>query len=320
MENLWAALRGIGKRLVKTFEEFAGTEAQHSRKVGQILHETAESLEEADRAAARLLPHGHTSRPLVELSNAFKNTRYAPTEGEVKMRTRRLVGNPQSPWGKPNSVLFMESEDGGRNIYKPASGEPDAIGSIPRVPGAQAKREVAAYRFSKILGFDDLVPDTALVNGPSGPGSLQEFVTAGPAKPISGYDQIQRQRMAVFDYLTGNLDRNTGNYLTRPDGRIIAIDHGLTFPETTDPIGDRRSQIMSDFVYRHQNSPLTPEILESVRSVDPNAVRIALQDLELGDDAIAGTLRRLEEIQRDGMISGKSHFIAEPFWTEEPHE
>ncbi|GAB2702949.1 hypothetical protein GCM10027089_26230 [Nocardia thraciensis] len=210
---------------------------------------------------------------------------------------------------KKKQVWLMRSTDGMRNVFKPFSGEfPVRIG-IPETPGAQAIREVAAFRVDRMLGFGR-VPATAIVDGPKGytRGSIQQFIESGPGRSLVGadgkmnYDRTQQQQMAVLDYITGNSDRHAGNYRTVvEDGKnkIVAIDHGTTFPERPDPWG-----IRSDFVKAHMNTRLDPDVLRAVEKLHPDRLRGALEDLGMSDLAIKGAVDRLQEIQAKKMITG----------------
>jgi uncharacterized repeat protein (TIGR03843 family) len=141
-----------------------------------------------------------------------------------------------------------------RCIYKPASGErplwdfPDAT---------LAAREVLSAAAAAALGWD-LVPATVWrPDGPAGPGMCQEWVERGGPDPVGLFpaggvpagwcvvaegrtaddeevrlahaDTADLQRLAVLDHLLNNADRKGGHVLRRADGRLAAIDHGLTF-------------------------------------------------------------------------------------------
>ncbi len=114
-------------------------------------------------------------------------------------------------------------------IYKPLAGE----SPLWDFPEGLYRREVAAYRFSRALGWD-FVPPTVTRDGPEGVGSLQLFVSHDP----QAHFFVQRddpelvpqlQRMAVFDFVTNNADRKGGHCLLDANGRIWGIDHGLCF-------------------------------------------------------------------------------------------
>jgi uncharacterized repeat protein (TIGR03843 family) len=117
-------------------------------------------------------------------------------------------------------------------VYKPARGERQ----LWDFPSGLGKREVAAYELSEALGWS-IVPETIFRReAPMGEGSLQRFV---PADFEHHYftlyeDDDERwhdelRRVCVFDLLCNNTDRKSGHCLLGEDGKIYAIDNGLSF-------------------------------------------------------------------------------------------
>lgn len=234
--------------------------------------------------------------------------------------------------GLNNLVYIGRSDRGYRSVYKPAylehmiefQGEPVRYG-LPRGGGGLGKREVAAFRINQLLGFS-LVPPTAIVEGPYGPGALQLWVHSSPSHPQaarlrlqgelhrrlspneineltrlnSKYPIEQREMMAVLDYVIANTDRHLLNYRTGRNGNIVAIDHSYSFPDTP----DSRFGVRSDFTFEFQGVKLNDDVLSLVRKVEPNELSAALKDLDLSDRAIDGTLSRFAEISAHGMITG----------------
>ena len=145
-------------------------------------------------------------------------------ESEISIKGRM-------PWSS-NVTLLAELTRGERNglaVYKPQRGE-RPLWDFP--PGL-CKREVAAYQLSEALGWA-LVPPTVLRDGPLGDGSLQLFVQADFEQHYLTLlereeHRAQLQQICVFDLLANNADRKSGHCLLGPDGRIYAIDNGLTF-------------------------------------------------------------------------------------------
>ena len=94
------------------------------------------------------------------------------------------------------------------------------------------QREVAAYLVSEALGWG-LVPGTVLRDdAPLGRGSLQLFVEHDPREhyfTLLPGREPEFRRLAVFDMLANNADRKSGHCLLDEDGRVWAIDNGLTF-------------------------------------------------------------------------------------------
>lgn len=133
-------------------------------------------------------------------------------------------------------------------VYKPQWGE-RPLWDFPR--GTLCLREVAAYLVSEALGWP-FIPPTVLRHGPPMEhflpqgvpwsvmgrhrdlGMIQLFVEADPEAHYFTLREEEAhrpdfQRIALFDYVVNNADRRSGHCLKGPDGRILVLDHGLTF-------------------------------------------------------------------------------------------
>lgn len=115
-------------------------------------------------------------------------------------------------------------------VYKPRKGERP----LWDFPAGLDRREVAAYELSRALGWD-IVPQTVLRNDlPFGTGSLQRFVPFDPAAHYftllddPQHHDILRQ-ICCFDLVSNQADRKGGHCLLAEDGRVWAVDNGLSF-------------------------------------------------------------------------------------------
>ncbi|MBV9024059.1 MAG: SCO1664 family protein [Streptomycetaceae bacterium] len=155
-----------------------------------------------------------------------------------------------------NTALYCTVAHDGREahcIYKPVAGE-RPLWDFP--DGTLAGREVAAYLVSEATGWG-LVPPTVLREGPYGEGMCQLWIEAAPEaellalvegeEPGPGWkaigfaevegrtallvhaDDIRLRRLAVLDAVINNADRKGGHLLPTTEGRLYAIDHGVTF-------------------------------------------------------------------------------------------
>jgi uncharacterized repeat protein (TIGR03843 family) len=160
-----------------------------------------------------------------------------------------------------NAVLYCAVEYEGRAahcVYKPVAGE-RPLWDFP--DGTLAARELAAYLVSEATGWG-LVPPTVLRDGPYGEGMCQLWIETadgeqdgagllalldteepGPGWKAVGFaevgegrtallvhaDDTRLRRLAVLDAVINNADRKGGHLLPAPDGRLYAIDHGVTF-------------------------------------------------------------------------------------------
>jgi hypothetical protein len=115
-------------------------------------------------------------------------------------------------------------------IYKPGDGE-RPLWDFPSRTLSQ--REFASFLVSQVLGWPS-IPLTVMRDGPHGLGSVQLFIEAEYEAHYFNLRDIPNlaedfRRMALFDYIVNNADRKGGHCLKGKDGRIWAIDHGLTF-------------------------------------------------------------------------------------------
>ncbi len=142
------------------------------------------------------------------------------------------------PWSSNGTFLtrVTRGDEHAPAVYKPRRGERP----LWDFPGGLWKREVATWELSEILGFG-LVPPTVARTGddaPMGPGSVQAFV---PARFEEHYFTLrdrddedlleQLRRLCVLDLVANATDRKGGHCLLDDDGRVWAIDNGLSFHE-----------------------------------------------------------------------------------------
>ncbi len=113
-------------------------------------------------------------------------------------------------------------------IYKPIAGE-RPLADFP--VGTLSRREVAAFLASQATGWD-IVPPTALRDGPFGEGMVQLWIrtdAAADAVAMVVAEDDRLRRIAVFDAAVNNTDRKAGHLLPVPGGHVYGVDHGVTF-------------------------------------------------------------------------------------------
>ncbi len=139
-------------------------------------------------------------------------------------------------------------------IYKPVRGE-RPLWDFP--DGTLAERERAAFLVARSAGWN-CVPLTVLRDGPYGSGMVQRWIDDAepedvvdlvPVKKIpAGWLAVLRAvdqdgssvalahadtpslaTLAGFDLVVNNADRKGSHVLPLPDGRVLGVDHGLTF-------------------------------------------------------------------------------------------
>jgi hypothetical protein len=149
------------------------------------------------------------------------------------LRTGEVEVLGRMPWSSNATLLVEVTHRQGcvQAVYKPRRGERP----LWDFPAGLDRREVAAYELSAWLGWD-LVPETVLRHEevPFGVGSLQRFV---PFDVEQHYFTLLEdpgrhhalRTICCFDVLANSADRKGGHCLAGHDGRVWAVDNGLTF-------------------------------------------------------------------------------------------
>lgn len=218
-------------------------------------------------------------------------------EGELSLHGRLVAASNATFQG---SVSL--GDDTATVVYKPVTGE-RPLWDFP--DGTLAQREYAAYVVSEALGWS-VVPPTLLRDGPLGAGMVQlwvdevepaegatelvDIVPQGrvPAGWIGVLDALDGRhnpvtlvhadhealrRMAVFDAVVNNADRKGGHVLDPGDGRVLGVDHGVTF---------NADDKLRTVLWGWAGTPVPPELLADVgRLVDQLAGSLGAELTEL---------------------------------------
>jgi uncharacterized repeat protein (TIGR03843 family) len=171
--------------------------------------------------------------------------------GDLRLRGRM-------PWAS-NATFLVEAslgEETALAIYKPRRGE-RPLWDFP--PGLY-RREIAAYELSELLGWG-LVPPTVRREGPLGIGSIQLFVEADFEEHYFTLRERPElrgalERLCAFDLVANNADRKSGHCLLGLDGRLRAIDNGLTF---------HVEPKLRTVIWEFGGQPLAPDLVADLR-------------------------------------------------------
>jgi len=149
----------------------------------------------------------------------------------TRLREGEMTIEGRMPYSSNGTFLVSIELDGEQElgVYKPIRGERP----LWDFPSGLARREVAAYELSKVLGWE-LVPPTVLREGPAGEGSVQRFVDADFSEHYFTLREDERhddafRKLCAFDLVANSTDRKGGHCLIDEDGHIWAIDNGLSF-------------------------------------------------------------------------------------------
>lgn len=221
----------------------------------------------------------------------------SPRDALPLLEQAEITGYQVVPAGTNYTFVVLMAVDGQEpflGIYKPQRGE-NPLWDYP--DGTLYRREHASYVASTRLGWPN-IPPTVIRDGPFGLGMVQLFVPGHADQDFFDFrNRCQQELMevALFDLLVNNGDRKAGHCILGVDGRIWAIDHGLTFNPFT-----RLRTVLWDY----QGEPIPERLLADLRALQQDAapqleIRHLLgAELEAGD--IDAFFTRLDRILRSG--------------------
>lgn len=195
--------------------------------------------------------------------------------------------------GGANVSEKIKLSDGTEGVFKPAAGEePNLRKGV--AAGTYWRREVASYQVAEALGLGDLVPPTTARKLGDKSGSVQKFVRGATVahdleNPWDGSQDLARA--AVFDYLTGHLDRHQGNWMQTGDGKLVLIDNGLAFPTKHEERDFFNLQLLHQAYRDDLKIPGTSQWKEKWGSVEAALVKCGLEP-----EAIALTKQRFDSL------------------------
>jgi hypothetical protein len=156
--------------------------------------------------------------------------------------------------------------------------------------------EVAVSSVAKIVGMNDLVPETYVRNDPKhGPCSIQTFVENGknPDSTSSPYGRSTTDvaRAALLDFVVGNQDRHSGNYLVA-GGELKLIDNGLSFATKGGYLRSRMIDRASE-----KNMEIPKEVYETFVS-KRGEIETTLRSHKIEEEAISNMGKRYDSLAR----------------------
>ena len=236
-----------------------------------------------------LHPGGSNYVFVVRLTDPEK---YRPENGDEIAPSSSGPGEPDERPIRPDEVDEDASTYG---IYKPRAGE-RPLRDFPE--GTLHYRERAAYLVSRELGWPR-IPPTVIRDGPHGEGSVQLFIDAAESSGAGDdFFSLRDERLddfkdiAMFDALVHNADRKGGSCIVSEDGRLWAIDHGLTFNQFA-----RRRTVMFEF----NGTRYPDELLGDVESL--------ILTLESGGELDAELRKLLERSEIDEIVTRAREMI-----------
>lgn len=194
-------------------------------------------------------------------------------------------------------VVRFETDLGGdvplMGVYKPQAGE-RPLRDFPR---GLHRRERASYLLSRVLGWPS-IPPTVIREGPHGEGSFQLFIHADEEDTyFSMRDEMsdQFEPIAGFDVVVNNADRKGGACLKDADGKVWAIDQGLTFNSYA-----RVRTVMFEFC----GQPISPRLIEGLKQLRPLLSDDADTETTGSNGLQAGHIPELKSVLSSGDMDG----------------
>jgi hypothetical protein len=208
------------------------------------------------------------------------------------------------PWGSNYTyAVALESpgHQGHLAIYKPMAGERPLHDFRY---GSLHNRELASYLLSRALGWD-IVPPTIVRSGPHGIGSVQIYVPSQPEymedERYWGARTPEIERMVLFDHIANNADRKLTHCLLSTNGRVIGIDHGLTF---------HHQPKLRTVLWQFVGEPISEELLEQIQAL---AADLDTRLPELGS-LLSHDEQRAFRTRLETMIAVKRYPQLDPRW------
>lgn len=172
-------------------------------------------------------------------------------------------------------------------IYKPVRGERP----LWDFPTGLAHREAAAFEVATHLGWNLVPPTIVRSDLPLDTGSLQLFI---PCEFEQHYFTLREDgshehvfmQICAFDFVINNTDRKSGHCLLGTDGRIWAIDNGLSFhPEF------KLRTVLWDYEGQELPVDIRDDLWSFVERDLPESVSQDLSEVEI--EALLGRARAL---------------------------
>ncbi len=173
-------------------------------------------------------------------------------------------------------------------VYKPKRGE-RPLWDFP--PGTLAGREVAAYLVARAAGWPIVPPTVLRPDAPLGEGSLQLFIEHDPDRHYFVLMEERAddlRRFAALDVVINNADRKGGHVIEDSDGKLWAVDHGVSF---------HVEPKLRTVIWSYAEEPLGDDLRQGLevlgaRLSEPGELQQSLAEL-LAPEEVAVTLERV---------------------------
>lgn len=253
------------------------------------VHETVESISHTEEKVFDVLQR------LARETNDIE--RYDKTNENIRQRTQMKelqISASKSIEAGLNRTLMVgmgESEDKVSRlaVYKGGVAEQSVNPEVhPNEPGETFKKEWLASVLDNVFDLN-VVPQTVIrEDGPDGIGSMQQKEPGEPAIKFENWqeaaDQAELAKTAFLDDIIGNTDRNIENILITDNGKVVAIDNALAFPDAGKP-GQRLASVANEVMSGYKIPDSTNQRVEQFfKSNELQSVVQEAFDVALGED------------------------------------
>jgi hypothetical protein len=215
-------------------------------------------------------------------------------------------------WGSNYSFAVALRHAGEQRlaVYKPRRGEVP-LWDFP--DGTLYQREYASFLVTRAIGWG-FVPPTVVRDGPYGVGTVQLYVDHDPKADSETFHQTnpgELMRIFLFDVFANNADRKTSHTLRGSDGKLWAIDHGLTFNTVAK---------LRTVIWAFCGQPIPDDVKGELRGFLEDSARLEALNAQLADlldrAEIATFYARLERLLRHGKFPNLDPYrnIPRGFW------
>jgi hypothetical protein len=274
----------ISTKLLRGIEQLGNLKGQgqilgllRRRYGGNFERNVGPAIDALELARHAVMNEGIDPPPLSEEMEATLEAAFHPGVGhatrvEAMQKLEAAIRDPDATvvreeWigGKHiNGVYKVWLSNGVVGIWKPFGRERRQEIRISIPIREQTAREAAAYAVDKALEHLAGAPPTVVRTLDGKRGALSVFVPdAEKVKTVGEPTEARYRALAIFDNVVGNLDRHLGNLLSAL-GRLIPIDHGLTFPRWNRRHGGSHYEFDQP-VALDDHAPLLRALLDSKR-------------------------------------------------------
>lgn len=208
---------------------------------------------------------------------------------------------------RPYRVEFLEGLDSGpvttkrgalKTVYSQFENKRYCASVDLDVTGPE--REILSYALDKAFGFDLVPPTIGREISSVGPGSVQAWVGCPTAWEWidKGYDYRKDRmnpwlhRLAAFDFIRGEIDRHSNNWIMDENARVYAIDNGYSFVK-----GDDRTWLLSSAGKRLIGTPVHPGVAAEIAAIDENVAFDLVSRIRFKQGEADGVVNRIRELK-----------------------